>query len=212
MTTTIQPEELDAGIPGPDHNENEPSVEPTGALPDPLDADAPEEADEINPTDHAEALVLADRHLQAISELEAKQAELNAVYSRRIDEMVMRRDEELAKLERAIQWHVGPVYALHLALLRDDPKRKSIVLPSGTLKARSVAPTVQLTPADMDKIVEWVKSTHPEAVKVTEKVNVTDLRPFVEIKGDKVLEVETGEVVPGAFIKPASIEWKMETA
>lgn len=114
---------------------------------------------------------------------------------------VARADAELAELaEQAEEWRdrigywftqaSGPLLArrafmtAHLeryALeVRDaDPRRKSISVPSGTVKTRSSSRAVEIV--DPAMILDWARAFAPDVIQRTERVLVSDLRDVVTI-------------------------------
>lgn len=146
----------------------------------------------------------AARRLRRIHRLEVERAQLEQTYSNHINLLEARRDQQLATLDGRIKWLADPLEQFHAAVLKLDPKRKTIPLPFGRLTSRTPQ-KVKIVVKDEEAFVEWAKVNAPDLLKLTYKPDRpaivddgrfthTALRP-----GDEPAPVvaESGEQVPG---------------
>lgn len=128
------------------------------------------------PAEEADALDLANWHLRSIDALRAQRAELVANFEAEHRRLEMRLDSLVSTLNRQEEWHARPLRNLHRAILERDPKRKTINLACGTLKATKqqdewlyVAPVTSgqyadEMPENTTAFVKWAAEHHPELI------------------------------------------------
>lgn len=160
------------------------------------DFDAPPEA----PQDAERA----DMQLRRLAKVRAEMAQIGEharAQIARIDEWHARRVEVLANRER---WLVEGLEMWHRAVLADDPSRKSISLPCGTLKSRVQQP---LWVFDDEVFIAWASEHVPSLVRVPEPKPAVDRNAAkkalltVEVgEGAHSILTEEGEVVPGVTV------------
>lgn len=146
------------------------------------------------PAAQTEALDRASWHLSMAARIRAERAQLDAVYAAEIERLQIRQAHRRRIMDDRIAWHEEPVEALHLALLRDDPKRKSIELPHGTSKIR-VSKTRRLEFTDQPATIAWAEANYPEILGRT--INVTGVKHVATITEAGVVIDPNGEIVPG---------------
>lgn len=158
-----------------------------------------------------DALIDAGWHLRQIRKLRKRAAEVQAVYNRereRLDEWFARGTD---KFEARIEWHEAPLRQLHQRLVEQDPKRKSIELPDGTLKMR-VPVKPQVVVDDADGLLAWATEHAPHLLPEPRPVRVTDLRrEAVALSEDVVVLTATGEVVPFVHAEVPEPTWYVDT-
>lgn len=156
------------------------------------DVEAPQDADEV------------DRRLRRLAKVRAEMAQIGEHAQAQIDrinEWHARRVEVLAGKER---WLEEGLEMWHRAVLAEDPSRKTISLPCGTLKARVQQPVWEF---DDETFIAWAEVHAPGLVRVPEP------RPAVDRKAAKValddnvqddetvvwctVDEDTGEVLAG---------------
>lgn len=160
------------------------------------DFDAPPEA----PQDAERA----DMQLRRLAKVRAEMAQIGEharAQIARIDEWHARRVEVLANRER---WLVEGLEMWHRAVLADDPSRKSISLPCGTLKSRVQQPEWVF---DDEVFIAWAREHVPSLVRVPEPKPAVDRNAAkkalltVEVgEGAHSILTEEGEVVPGVTV------------
>jgi hypothetical protein len=97
------------------------------------------------------------------------------------------RDTTKSDTER-IEFFQGLLTAYHAAQLAEDPGRKTIKLPHGTLTSRAQGPVYEFT----DDYLAWAAKNAPETLR--------ERAPEVDKTAAKAYLQETGEVAPGVTI------------
>ena len=158
----------------------------------------------LMPAEEAGALERASWHMKMASRLTAERNELTAIYAAEIDRLQIRLEHRRRILADRITWHELPIESLHAALLRDNPKRKTIELPYGTSKVR-VPATPKAVITDKDAVLAWAEKAHPELLGHT--INVTAIRTVAAPAGEvtvaraaAAIDTDTGEVIPGVEV------------
>lgn len=142
----------------------------------------------------------ADRRLRRLAKARAEMAQIGEhaqAQIERINEWHARRVEVLAK--RAL-WLEEGLEMWHRAVLADDPTRKSISLPCGTLKSRVQQPAWEF---DDEVFLPWAEVHAPELVKVQVRSSVdrnAAKHAIVVLDDGRHIVSGTGEVVPGVTV------------
>lgn len=146
----------------------------------------------------------ADMQLRRLAKVRAEMAQIGEharAQIARIDEWHARRVEVLAGRER---WLAEGLEMWHRAVLADDPGRKSISLPCGTLKSRVQQPEWVF---DDEVFIAWASEHAPSLVRVPEPKPAVDRNAAkkalltVEVgEGAHSILTEEGEVVPGVTV------------
>jgi hypothetical protein len=92
----------------------------------------------------------------------------------------------------------------------EDPRHKTLRLPSGEVKSRSVAARVVVV--DSDVALNWLRQNAPETIKVVQSVSMSELRKATRITDDGVVCPETGELVPGVEVEPDHVSFSVTVA
>jgi len=147
----------------------------------------------------------ADRRLRRLAKVRAEMVQIGEhaqAQIERINEWHARRVEVLAKRER---WLEEGLEMWHRAVLADDPSRKTISLPCGTLKSRVQQPVWEF---DDEAFIAWAREHAPELVRVPEpkphvdKAAAKKTLRFEEQPGfDPTVFTAEGEVVPGVTVQ-----------
>ena len=126
------------------------------------------------------------QEIEKIKQSQAKKAEILLAYYER----------KIKPLEWEIERRKGQLMLFadsHLAL----SKAKSFILPSGRVGFRSVGPKIE---RDEAQLLEFTKQYDPRFVKVKEELDWAGLKKRLKIDGDKMVNPDTGEVVPGVTV------------
>ncbi|ABN53666.1 MAG TPA: hypothetical protein DEF39_11450 [Hungateiclostridium thermocellum] len=111
-------------------------------------------------------------------------------------------------LERSIQFFESLLIEYHMNIYAEDPSKKTIKLPYGTLKARAQQPEFC---RDDEKLVNWLKQNGmTEFVKVIEKPEWNELKKKVKVIGNSVVYEETGEVIDGITVQERPPKFTVE--
>lgn len=181
------------------------------AGPDPdydTEPEAPQDADEANT--RLRRLARIQAQIQWVEDQAATQiAQINAWAERRYE-----------VLHNRARWEREGLEMWHRAVLADDPARKTISLPCGTLKARAQQPVWEF---DDEVFLAWAQEHAPDLVRVPEpkpqvekaaaKKALVAVDPLGEGCGVHVVTA-AGEVVPGVTVtvRPPSFTVSTEVA
>lgn len=91
--------------------------------------------------------------------------------------------------------------------LKTTKTQKQYKLPSGTLKIKYKGPEIV---RDDEKLLAWVKQNNPKFVKVKESVDWAGLKELTKIVSEKVIDIQTGEVIDGIEVKERTPEFIVE--
>ena len=151
----------------------------------------------------AAALAKANWHMRVAGSLADELDDLNVVYGNEIKRLNARLDARAGKIASRIAWHLTPVKQLHAVIVADDPRRKTIELPNGTMSA-TVPVKALIEIVDPEAVQAWALSNMPDSCP-PKQIGVRDLRNALVItKSGAVLDPATAEIVPGvAAIVPA---------
>lgn len=144
----------------------------------------------------------ANRKLRRIAALHARIAEHDAFHqaeTRRLDEWL---DRVETPLRRQIRWLAEGLEMWHRAVLADDPSRKTISLPCGTLKARAQQPVWEF---DDEVFIPWAEVHAPSLVRVPEPKPTVDKAAakkelIADATGLDLVVTSDGEMVPGVTV------------
>lgn len=187
----------EAGDTGPLPDLPESAYPPDGVALDPpeVDVDMPDVYDETTVLSEEQRVRwyveddgAADWALERTAEATAELRELREFYDRqqrRLDDWWTRRSREPQRTVDFFNAHLL-AYATRQRLVHG---RKTIDLPAGEIGTRSTAGYA--TPADLDMLTEWARTHHPDMLRTTTMIDLTELKAYVKA---------TGEVPPGAFV------------
>ncbi len=150
----------------------------------------------------------ADEQLRRLAKVRAEMAQIGdhaRAQIERINEWHARRVEVLAGRER---WLAEGLEMWHRAVLAEDPSRKTISLPCGTLKSRVQQPVWEF---DDEAFIAWAldQNRHPELVRIPEPKPAVDkaaakkalhLPPLTAGESCVPIDEDTGEMVPGVTV------------
>lgn len=161
------------------------------------------------PQDAAET----ERRLRRLAKVRADMAEVNATAQRQIDQAQDWRDERLMVLANKERWLVEGLEMWHRAVLADDPSRKTISLPCGTLKARQQQPVWEF---DEEAFIAWASEHAPGLVRIPEPKPAVDKTAakkalIPDATGLDLVVTTDGEVVPGVTVTPRPPAFTVDT-
>jgi hypothetical protein len=152
--------------------------------------------------------------LRKIKHLKEKQQDNDKLAAAEIDEIQKEIDEvqdwlntENEKLQNSIEFFETVLYSYALKLREDNPELKTHKLPFGKLQFRSKRPKWNY---DNEKLLDFVKSSYKEFVKVKESVDKRKLKQKTEVVGHKVVVKNTGEIVEGVEVVERDEEFKVK--
>lgn len=102
-------------------------------------------------------------------------------------------------LENSVKHFEALLEEYHIQVISEDPDRKTIKLPHGTLKLRARQPEYK---RDEKTLLSFLKDNGlNEFIKVIEKPEWGVLKKNVELAGDKVVHRDTGLIVEGVTVE-----------
>lgn len=148
----------------------------------------------------------AGRALRRLAYLDARMAEIDAVYEQRLAELDAWREGERRRDEHVRSFLLGRLRQFHEARLAEDPKAKTIRLPEGDLKSRMGQPRWEI---DDQALIAWAADHMDELLRRDPKVDRTAVK--LEFR-DRVTEDgrvfdDAGEVVPGIIVRFAEVAY-----
>lgn len=162
-------------------------------------------ADEIDDTPPIPANIdEADWQLRRLGRLRRRMAENQALHDARVALARKWLLEENGRLERHAAFFEQSLAAFHEHLLEGDPKRRTVSLPAGTLKARKHPDRVDVVVPDL--FVQWALAEKPGLVRTKVEPDKTAIKKFLAVgpsAGDyglALVDPATGEAAPGVVL------------
>lgn len=146
--------------------------------------------------------------MKKIAEMNKKKKENETVANEQIESIKQWLEEVNKPLNDSIEYLGSLATHYHRMVREQDPKQKTLSTPYGKVKSRESKASV--AQGDKKKLLEYVLSNDIEAVK--QDLDWATLKKQLAVADDKVINVETGEVVPGAVVKPHEIKFSVEVA
>lgn len=160
------------------------------------------EVDEGFRVDTPEQAAWAMRKYRSLAQKAAKNEELAKAEKNRIDLWLDRVNESI--------WGNMEFFERHLeayAMKERSAGKKSVDLPDGKISTRSVAPKVLL---DKSTFLQWaLEHDRQDLLRTTYSPDMDAINDSVVTDGAKVIDPETGEVIPGAEATPGSVSVKI---
>lgn len=169
------------------------------AGPDPdytADVEPPQDADQAN------------TRLRRLARIRADIAQVEETAARQIDQINAWAERRYEVLHNRARWEQEGLEMWHRAVLAEDPSRKTISLPCGTLKSRVQQPVWEF---DDEAFIAWAldQNRHPELVRIPEPKPAVDkaaakkalhLPPLTAGESCVPIDEDTGEMVPGVTV------------
>lgn len=164
------------------------------AGPDPdydQDPEPPRDADEAN------------RRLRRLARIRARIADVEEVAARQIEQVNAWAERRYEVLHGQARWEQDGLEMWHRAVLADDPSRKTISLPCGTLKSRVQQPVWEF---DDEIFTCWAEGHAPNLLRVRSTIDkaaakkTLHLPPLTEGESCRPIDEDTGEMVPGVTV------------
>jgi Bacteriophage Mu Gam like protein len=104
-------------------------------------------------------------------------------------------------------FHLTVLEGYHRARLADDPKAKTISLPSGTLTARTGQPKWDI---DAETFIPWALANRGDhLLRVKHEPDRAEMKRTLTIEGGNAV-TDNGEVVAGVVIEPAEVKFSVK--
>lgn len=117
---------------------------------------------------------------------------------------------EQHRLDTDTAYLTGLLEAFHRRTLDEDPKAKTIRLPSGTLVARKQPDVVDVT--DVDAFVAWASDGHNDLLRTKVEPDKTAIKNTLGAAETGLVHVpDTGELVPGLTWRDGDVKFSVDT-
>lgn len=160
----------------------------------------PDYDSEVAPPDDVDQV---NKRLRRLAKVRAEIAQVEEVAAAEIERVGDWAHTRTATLAAKALWLSDGIEMWHRAVLTDDPTRKTISLPCGTLKARAAQPTWEF---DEPVFIEWAAEHAPGLVRVPEPKPQVDRAAAKKMlaapdggTGEATIDIvdeATGEVLP----------------
>lgn len=111
-------------------------------------------------------------------------------------------EAELRRHERSAAWLETNLEQYHRNQLTADPKRKTIELPAGTLKARKAPDSVEIL-VDEETFLDWALDERPDFVRVSRVIDRKALREAA---------IKDGESIPNVYVQQGQVRYSVEVS
>lgn len=129
--------------------------------------------------------------------------EVDAIAAEEIERIQAWAVKERKRPEQDLNFFSGLLTDYALRVRAEDPKRKSVVTPYGTVQTRSKAIGWEV---DEDTFLAWAKTNRPDLVKTTEKPLLAEAKKALTAdENDLLVTTPEGEIVPGITLTPAGL-------
>jgi phage host-nuclease inhibitor protein Gam len=156
----------------------------------------------------------AEWALRKLRQARARQDEARALAEAETSRVAEWLRAEEARHQHDIEFFESVLTGWHRALLAEDPDRKTISLPNGTLRARKAPDALDVV--DPDGLVAWAQANAHEALlRVTvepDKAAIKRLRRAETLDGAVVPVDDTGERLPGVVVVIGQVRFSVEVA
>lgn len=168
---------------------------------------------ELEIPDNIEA---ADWQLRRLARLRRLMAENDALAAVEIERVRAWVAGENARLERQATFYEQALTAFHAQLLDGDPKRKTINLPAGSLKARKHPDSVVVL--DAEQFVAWALDERPELVRTKVEPNKSEIKRLLSVgpladdvdPGHVLVDPTSGVTAPGVVLTPGETSFTVD--
>lgn len=151
----------------------------------------------------------ADWALRKIREAEAQIEQVKRFAEERIAEIEAWVERTTASEQRTIDFMTSQLELYHRKLFEENPRLKTIKLPSGELQLRKAQP--QYARND-EQLAAWLKVRYPELVKVKETPDWNEAKKRFPIAGKRLVDPNTGEIVDGVEVyEPDQPSFRVKT-
>ena len=168
-------------------------------------------ADEVNYDEAPEPAPDADtaeRSLHTLRWLRDQMRDVHDLADRRIQLINSWAVAQLDVLQSRVDWHEAALRGWHQAVLADDPKRKTIHLPSGTLRARAGRDRIDIE--DEDAFVEFARLSATQLLRVRYDADKKAIAAL-SVKDDGTIVTDDGEVLPGVTKRTGETSYTIDT-
>ncbi len=115
---------------------------------------------------------------------------------------------ETKSIQQERDFFTGHLESYHRKLLAEDSKSKTVKTPYGKLKLTKQQPIFD---KEDEVIAKWAKANRPAVlIPQPDKLDWATLKGQLQVSGNKVVDMETGEVVPGVVVTARPEKFSVE--
>lgn len=146
--------------------------------------------------------------LRQISRLMHEKGEVESLAQAEIEKITDWQNQQVESIQKSISFFEGLLIDFHQQVLQNDPKAKTVKLPSGRLEARKAQPEFQ---RDVETMLPWVEQNRPEYIVVKKDINWSGLKKILKYRNGTGIDPDTGEVVPGLTVIDRGTNFRVKT-
>jgi len=137
-----------------------------------------------------------------------EQEEIESTAQAEIEKITAWKNDQTESIQKSISFFEYLLIEYHQQILKENPKAKTIKLPSGKLEARKAQPEFQ---RDVETMLPWVEQNRPEYIVVKKDINWAGLKKILEYRNGTGIDPDTGEVVPGLTVIDRGTVFRVKT-
>lgn len=146
--------------------------------------------------------------LRQISRLMREQDEIESTAQAEIEKITAWKNDQTESIQKSISFFEFLLIEYHQQIFKENPKAKTIKLPSGRLEARKAQPEYL---RDKETMLSWVEQNRPEYIVVKKDIDWSGLKKVLKFQNGTGIDPDTGEVVPGLNVVDRGINFRVKT-
>ncbi|HHW30010.1 MAG TPA: hypothetical protein GXX21_10740 [Syntrophomonadaceae bacterium] len=146
--------------------------------------------------------------LRQISRLLSKREEVKSLAQAEIEKITAWKNDQTESIQKSISFFEYLLIEYHQQIFKENPKAKTIKLPSGKLEARKAQPEYQ---RDKETMLPWVEQNRPEYIVVKKDIDWSGLKKVLKFQNGTGIDPDTGEVVPGLTVIDRGTVFRVKT-
>jgi phage host-nuclease inhibitor protein Gam len=146
--------------------------------------------------------------LRQISRLSKEQEEIEETAQTEIEKIIDWKKKQTESTQKSISFFEYLLTEYHQQVFKENPKAKTIKLPSGKLEARKASPEYQ---RNKDLMLPWVEKNQPDYVVVKKDIDWAGLKKILKYENGTGIDPDTGEVVPGLTVIDRGMTFRVKS-
>ncbi len=166
--------------------------------------EAPEQKERFQVKDKEQA----EWCLRQISRLSKEQAEIESTAQAEIKKITTWKNDQTESIQKSISFFEYLLTNYHRQVLQENPKAKTIKLPSGKLEARKAQPEFI---RNKEEMLPWVEKNQPDYIVIKKDIDWAGLKKVLNYENGTGIDPDTGEVVPGLTVIDRGTAFRVKT-
>ena len=146
--------------------------------------------------------------LRQISRLLSKREEVKSLAQAEIEKITAWKNDQTESIQKSISFFEFLLIEYHQQIFKENPKAKTIKLPSGKLEARKAQPEYL---RDKETMLPWVEQNRPEFVITKKELDWAGLKKVLKYENGMGIDPDTGEAVPGLKVIERGMTFSVKT-